>query len=249
MKTALGRAWFKFRAVLMLINIAVSLMIFTPTMVLAGFILPLNLRSRWTNNYIRYFIGSMRVLVNVRISFEGMEHIPEGPYILYSKHNSTLETFIIQGKFPRVRWIVKKEAFYIPFFGWGLASLSPIWIDRSDGNNAVEQILKKGGRKLAAGQAISIFPEGTRVPVGQKKTFKSGGGILAEATDAPLLCMTHNCGCFWPAKTLLFSRPGTITFRVRPLVETGGRTAREITRDGREWIEQETEVLYRQVGC
>lgn len=232
------------RAVLMLLNLSVTLMLFVPTMLLSA-VLPVAWRKRWTYLWTGYVIASMRVLVGVELRCEGMEHLPDGPFILYSKHNSTLETLILQRIVPDIAWIVKKEAMFLPFFGWGLAVLEPIWIDRKAGRSAVQQIITKGRDQLERGHRISIFPEGTRVPIGESRPYKAGGAILAEATGVPMVCMAHNSGCFWPAKKLLFVKPGVVTYRFRKPMITTGRTAKALTEDARQWIESECEQLYR----
>ena len=110
----------------------------------------------------------LRNLCGIRYQIIGAENIPETPSIVLSKHQSAWETLAFQKIFPPQVWVLKKELLRIPFFGWGLAMTSPIAIDRSAKKKALEQIVEQGKDRLKQGFWIVIFPEGTRIPPGQR---------------------------------------------------------------------------------
>ncbi len=175
-------------------------------------------------------------------SVEGAENIPNEGVVVLSKHQSTWDTMIMQAILPHVRWVLKRELLRVPFFGWGLAMLKPIAIDRAAGHIAVAQLVEQGGPMLDAGYWVVVFPEGTRTHPGQKKRYKQGGSILAVETGHPVVLIAHNAGEFWPRHSFL-KWPGTITLRIGPVVDTKGKTAEQVTNIAHDWIEGQMEEI------
>lgn len=174
-------------------------------------------------------------LCGLRYVVEGAEHIPEMPCVLYWNHESVFETMAGAVIFPPQCWVVKRELMWLPFFGWGLALLRPIAINRKAGRTAVKQVIGRGQQRLAEGLWVVIYPEGTRVLPGQERRFGISGAALAKAAGRPILPVAHNAGDFWPRRSFL-KRPGTIRIVIGPPIETAGRDHDEITRLGRAWI-------------
>ena len=131
---------------------------------------------------------------------------------------------------------------YLPFFGWALASTDPIAINRGAGRAAVNQLIKQGKEKLARGNWINLFPEGTRKKPGTKPEYKVGGALLAAESGYPVLPIAHNAGEYWPKHSMI-KWPGVIKVRVGPLIETEGRNAKDILSDAQDWIEGEMEDI------
>lgn len=174
-------------------------------------------------------------LCGLRFEVEGREHVPTSPCVLYWKHESVFETMAGALLFPPQTWVVKRELMWLPFFGWGLAALRPIAINRQAGRTAVRQVLEQGRRRLADGLFVVIYPEGTRVLPGHERRFGISGAALAKSAGVPIVPVAHNAGDFWPRRSLLKS-PGTIKVVVGPPIDTAGRSHEEITRLGRDWI-------------
>ena len=151
----------------------------------------------------------------------GAENIPREPCIILAKHESAWETLAFQAIFPPQVWVVKRELLWIPFFGWGLAMLSPIAIDRKAGPRALRQMVEQGRERLQRGFCIVIFPEGTRAAPGVRGVYQAGGAWLALKTGAPVLPVAHNAGTYWPRNAFV-KRPGTITVSIGPLVRAEG---------------------------
>jgi len=158
------------------------------------------------------------------------------------KHQSAWETIALQKVFPPQVWVLKRELLWLPFFGWGLAMTSPIAIKRSDGREAMKQLLKQGKNRLEMGFCVVIFPEGTRIPYGQRSKYKIGGALLAASSGAPAVPVAHNAGKLW-GRNSFFKRPGVITMSIGVPVQTAGLKADEINQRVEVWIEAEVERL------
>lgn len=212
-----------------------SVLVYAP-LALLTFPLPYPLRYRFISQWARIIVHLARVLCGVRWHVEGREHLPKGPAIILAKHQSAWETFAFQEIFPIQTWVLKRELLWIPFFGWALALLKPIAIDRGAGRKAVVQVIEQGKERLEDGVWIVVFPEGTRTAPGHRRRYGIGGAALAAATGYPVVPVAHNAGSFWPKRGFL-KRPGTIRVAIGPTIHTHGKSAEEIIRRTEEWVE------------
>jgi 1-acyl-sn-glycerol-3-phosphate acyltransferase len=214
--------------------IAVLLLIFSPA--------PFNVRSRLARGYACFVISALRLFCNIKYRVSGRENIPDGAAIILSKHQSTWETYALQLFFPSQVWVLKRELLWVPFFGWGMALLKPIAIDRSSGRKAInqiiekgKQIIEKGKQRLDAGIWVTIFPEGTRIAPGQHKRWGIGGAVLAENSGYPVVPVAHNAGEFWGRRSFL-KKQGTIQVVIGAPIETKGLKAAEINQKAEDWV-------------
>ncbi|NEV62981.1 lysophospholipid acyltransferase family protein [Thiorhodococcus minor] len=173
-------------------------------------------RHRFVNLWTRASMWLLRRLNGVEIEVSGHEHIPRGePVVVMANHQSQWETFYLQLLvFPQVT-VLKRELLWVPFFGWGLALLQPIAIDRGKPVQAMKTVLREGKRRLDAGISVLIFPEGTRQPPGRIGRFNAGGAKLACHAGRRVLPIAHDAGHCWPARSIL-RRPGRIRLRIGP---------------------------------
>lgn len=205
--------------------------------------LSLKYRYKIVISYTLLIIWLLKVICNIHYKVEGRENIPnDRTGIILSKHQSTWETFYIPSLFTDPAIILKQELLWVPFFGWGLATVDPIAINRSNTSSAMEQIINKGRKCLEAGRWILIFPEGTRIPVGQVGKYRLGGARLAVATGYPVIPIAHNAGLYWPRRKFI-KQPGTVHMVIGPLIETKGRTAEEVMTETKNWIEDTIKKL------
>lgn len=197
------------------------------------------LTARWN-----WFVILMaRLVCGIRYEIKGVENLPDSPVILLSKHQSAWETIFYLYYMPHpLVFVYKKALGYIPFFGWGIALLRMIPIDRSKGRDAFEQILAHGRKRLANGQWIIMFPEGTRIPVGQRGKYKGGGARLAVETNTPVVPLAMNSGECWP-KNSFIKKPGVITVSIGKPIAPDGMNATELMQQVENWIESEMRVI------
>lgn len=193
----------------------------------------------FTTFWLRIAITGCRFICGVRYEVKGMENLPDGPAILLSKHQSTWETFAFPTLMPRpLCYVFKRELLYIPFFGWAMARLDMVHIDRSKRAEAWNRVAEQGKRFMAQGNWVIMFPEGTRITRGQQGTYKTGGTRLAVATGAPVVPIAVNSASCWPRKSFLV-RPGLITVSIGKPIAPAGREADELMREVEGWIEGE----------
>ena len=224
---------------------AAALILVTPPyalVALATFPLPRMVRYRIISGWSRLVVRLARALCGIRWRVEGREHLPARPAVILAKHQSAWETLAFQEIFPPQVLVLKRELLWIPFFGWGLALMSPIAIDRANGRAALRDIARRGKERLAQGFWVVIFPEGTRVRVGEKRAYQQGGAWLAAQCGVPVVPVAHNAGRLWPRNAFL-KRPGTVTVRIGPPIPTAGRDAKQVSGEAEAWIEGEQRTL------
>ena len=224
---------------------ALALLIVTPPFALLTLFtapLPRHARYRFISGWSVIMLWLLRHLCGVRWTIEGREHLPKQPAVILAKHQSAWETLAFQSIFPPQVHVLKRELLWIPFFGWGLALMSPIAIDRARGLAALRQIARKGKQRLEQGFWVVIFPEGTRVAPGKKRKYQLGGAWLAVYAGAPVVPVAHNAGHAWPRNSLL-KHPAHITVRIGPPIQSAGRDPIAVNAQAEAWIEAQQKTL------
>jgi len=200
---------------------------------------PLRWRYRFAIGWPRAMIAVARAVCGIRWQVKGLENLPKGQAILLSKHQSTWETFFLIAHMPRdLCFVFKRELLWLPFFGWGIALLDMIHIDRSRGRDAFESVVSQGQRKLDQGSWIIMFPEGTRVPRGSRGKYKTGGTRLAIRTDTPVVPIAVDSARCWPKRPWV-KQPGLITVSIGPAIASTGHSADSLMAEVETWIESE----------
>lgn len=195
-------------------------------------------RYRIITTWSRLIVAAAEVICGVRYRVIGAENIPREPCVILAKHQSAWETLAWQVIFPPQVWVMKREVLWIPCFGWGVAMLWPIAIDRGGGGKALRQLAIQGRQRLAGGFCIVIFPEGTRVAPGSRGTYHPGGAWIAVQTGTPVLPVAHNAGTCW-GKNAFIKRPGLITVSVGKPLSPAGLSPAQLNGQVEDWIESE----------
>ncbi|HIJ22107.1 MAG: 1-acyl-sn-glycerol-3-phosphate acyltransferase [Gammaproteobacteria bacterium] len=224
------------RSTLFFIGMVVS----APLITLFGLLvspLPFTVRYRVISQWAFFVIWWLKVTCKLDYKVSGLEHLNSiEAGILLSKHQSAWETMAFQSIFPPQVWVLKRSLLWVPFFGWGLALLKPIAIDRGAGRKALQQVIDQGIERLQSGIWVVIFPEGTRLAPGKKKKFAAGGAMLANKSGYPAIPVAHNAGSFWARRGLL-KRPGVIEVRIGAPIYPEGRSSSEINQLAEDWID------------
>jgi 1-acyl-sn-glycerol-3-phosphate acyltransferase len=162
--------------------------------------------------------------------------LPEGCHIALWKHSSSWETIAMMVLFPRQVWVLKRELLWIPVVGVGVWQMHAIAINRKSGHTAVAQVVEQGKERLAEGDWVMIFPEGTRMAVGETRRYGVSGTLLAIEGGRLIVPVAHNAGYYWPRRGLL-KRPGTVRVVIGAPVNPAGREARELNEEIQRWVE------------
>jgi len=191
-------------------------------------------------------VDAARVIMGIRHQVHGQDNLPLGetsPAILLVKHQSTYETFLMPTIMPHpLAYVFKKELLYVPFFGWSIGSLDMIHIDRSQRAKAFAKVVEQGKALLDRGVWVIMFPEGTRIPRGERGSYKSGGTRLAIATGAPVIPVAVTSAKCWPRKAFI-KIPGVVEVSIGKPIPSVGRDADELMREVETWIEAEMHRL------
>jgi 1-acyl-sn-glycerol-3-phosphate acyltransferase len=212
--------------------------------------------SLWSNGtqmwwmavrWLTWAVGPIgRAILGIKVRVSGFDNLPLGeksPAILLVKHQSTLETFLIPTLMPHpLAYVFKRELIYVPFFGWAMGRMDMIHIDRSLRASAFNKVVEQGKRLLAQGIWVIMFPEGTRIPRGQKGAYKNGGTRLAVETGAPVIPIAVTSAKVWPRKAFV-KRPGVVDVSIGPPIPSQGRQPEELMREVEAWIETEMRRL------
>lgn len=214
--------------------------VFGTVVISSGFILFFPLLA----NKGRHFFASLwcsfvllwlRLCCGVRYQVLGLENLSDKPSVIMANHQSSWETILFYKLVFPVSPILKIELMKIPFWGWAMRLQKPIAIDRSNPREAGKSLLIQGVDRIATGNWVIIFPEGTRSRSGRMKRFSRGGAKLAVAAKTPIIPIAHNAGRCWPAQKFI-KQPGLVTVVIGKSVSTASGDASQITVDVENWI-------------
>ena len=193
----------------------------------------------------RVSVWLLRVVCGTKVEFRGLENLPKGALIVAAKHQSTWETFALPTLMPHpLCYVFKRELLFIPFFGWAMARLDMVHIDRSQKTQAFNKVVEQGKRLLAQGVWVIMFPEGTRIPRGQAGNYKSGGSRLAVATGAPVIPIAVSSAKCWPRKAFI-KRAGVVDVSIGKPIPSDGRSADDLMREVESWIDHARVPIHR----
>lgn len=228
------------------LGLVLSTLLFAPV---ALFCIPFPYRFRYAlvSQWAIFNLWWLAKTCRLTHHIEGLENVPATPTIVLCKHQSTWETLTLNLIFRPQVWVIKRELLRIPLFGWGLATLRPIAIDREAGASAASQVITQGRERLENACWVVVFPEGTRTAPGSSGRYRIGGARLAHGTGCPVVPVAHNAGDYWPRKSFI-KHPGTIRMVIGPLIQSVGRSAVEINQFAEAWIEATVARLREEDG-
>lgn len=229
------------RTVIFYVLLSLSALVWCLVSLLIAPFLSFPARYRFINVYwCRFAVGLGKYIIGLNYRVSGAENIPSERCVILAKHQSTWETFFLSAYFQPLSQVLKKELLRVPFFGWAMAMLKPIAINRDNPKQALKQLASQGAERLEQNCWVLIFPEGTRMPVGQIGKFSRGGAALAVNAGLPVLPIAHNAGVFWP-KLGWAKKPGTIDVVIGPPMYAEGEGARaiaELNQRAFQWVAQ-----------
>ena len=198
------------------VNLVVQMILWTPFYFLAPRHVAWFVPRFWARSSLRL----QAWIAGTRSRIEGMENLPDGPFILAPKHQSFWDTIAF---FPYLRdpvYILKRELTWIPFFGWYIAKMKMIPIHRGSRSKALKQALVVARQRMAENRQLIIYPEGTRRAPGAEPAYKWGIVEIYSALGVPVVPVAHVAGLYWPRRRFL-RYPGVLHARFLPPIEPG----------------------------
>jgi len=207
------------------------------------FAFPYSVRYKVITSWSHFIIWSAKTICGIHYEIQGLEHLPKQNAIVFCKHQSAWETLFLQTILGEQTWVLKRQLLHIPFFGWALRLIEPIAIDRKK-SSSVKQLLEQGRQRLQQGRWVVIFPEGSRIAVGETGRYSRSGAVLAKETGYSIVPIAHNAGVLWPKKAFV-KKPGTITVVIGPEIAVADLTTDQIHEKAKNWIEETMATLPR----
>ena len=174
----------------------------------------------WSLFWIDFCLWWLRITCRLTHRVGGLENMPAGPVIFACKHQSSWETLAFSRLFPGAATVMKRELVLIPVVGWAMARVGNIAVERGDGSKALRGLVKQARATLAEGRSILIFPEGTRVAVGDERPYQVGTAALYRQLGVPVVPVALNSGLFWGRRKFI-KRPGVIDVEILPAIPPG----------------------------
>jgi 1-acyl-sn-glycerol-3-phosphate acyltransferase len=199
-------------------------------------------RHVWTalRAWARATLWGLRWIVGARVSFEGLEHLPQGGALIAAKHQSMLDTIAPVLFLPKAVFIYKAELGDMPVLGAYLKH-NQIGVDRGGHAKALKSVVRGAREAVAKGRQVLIFPEGTRQELGAPPDYKPGIAAMYKDLNLPVTPIALNTGLIWKPKGIL-RKPGHVVIKVLPPIPAG-LSREEFMRELETRIETECEAL------
>ncbi|KAG7477248.1 hypothetical protein MATL_G00092130 [Megalops atlanticus] len=188
---------------------------------------------------IRFLVRHVKYFLGLRFEVSGWEHLQtEGPYVIISNHQSSLDVLGLMEILPdRCTMIAKKELVYAGTVGIVCWLGGIIFINRKKTSDAKSVMADAAKTMLEDQIRLWVFPEGTRNQKGDLLPFKKGAfhlAIQAQAPIIPIVFSSYSNFYLRKEKHLTVLRvsspgPGTITLKILPKIETKGMTTDDVS--------------------
>ena len=190
------------------------------TLYLPLMVLPRRIFLRLCLVWVRMMLALIQSILGIRYELRGVENCPEGTAIYASKHQSAWDVLIYNLLIEDCAYVLKRELYRIPLWGWYVWRLGSVGINRSGGARVLKDMVEQTKAVLSQGRSIIVFPQGTRTPVGDAHPYLPGTAALYLGTGVPVVPVALNSGVFWPRRTFRKS-PGLITVEFLPPIAPG----------------------------
>ena len=200
--------------------------VFFPWSALCSIFVPVSLvfPRRFMQNIVKVWgIGvrwQLKWVVGLNWRAEGLENLPDGPYVVASKHQSAWDTMVFHVLLPDPVYVVKKELTHIPFWGWGFYKAGCVVVDRRAGAKALKHLVVGVRAAIARGSQVVIFPEGTRTAPDELVDYHPGIAAIYRDAGVPIVPVALDSGIFW-GRVAFTKYPGEITIRFMEPIPPG----------------------------
>jgi 1-acyl-sn-glycerol-3-phosphate acyltransferase len=199
-------------------------------------------RHVWTalRNWGRATLWGLRWIVGARVSFEGLENVPQEGALIAMKHQSTLDTIVPALFIPRPVYVYKAELGNTPVMGAYLKK-NQLGVDRGGHAKALKSLVRGARVAVSHSRQVLIFPEGTRQELDAPPDYKPGIAAMYKDLNIPVTPVALNTGLIWKPKGIL-RKPGHVTFKVLPPIPAG-LSREDFMRELERVLETESQAL------
>ncbi|GAA0637639.1 lysophospholipid acyltransferase family protein [Brevundimonas lenta] len=170
--------------------------------------------------YVKRMVQAMHVLAGIRIQYRGDDHLPEGAFIIASKHQSWGDGFATYDRFSDLAFVTGDHLEKFPLMGTVLRKLGAIVVNNCGGREARDALKHRAADAHREGRKILIYPEGNLAKVGEKFRYRTGVWHMYRDFDMPVVPVATNLGLFWPQESFR-KNPGTATLEFLEPIPTG----------------------------
>ena len=170
--------------------------------------------------YVKRMVQAMRVLAGIKLQVRGRERLPDGAFIISSKHQSWGDGFAVYDQFEDLAFVTGDHLEKFPLLGTVLRKLGAIVVNNCGGREARDALKHRSADAHAAGRKILIYPEGNLARVGEKFRYRSGVWHMYRDFDMPVVPLASNLGLFW-AQEDFRKTPGLATIEFLAPIPTG----------------------------
>lgn len=192
-------------------------LVIVPLVLLTGWLAPRQLLFIGPKLWAGYFYACSRWLLGIRLHIDGT--IPAGPHLFAIKHESAYEAIMTLWLFAHPAVVMKAELRAIPVWGTASARHGSIWVDRAGSATMLRAMMKAATTAVTAGRPVVIFPEGTRVGVGETPPLAAGFAGLYKLLKLPVVPIALDTGTVWPKAFV--KHPGMVTLLIGDAIASG----------------------------
>jgi 1-acyl-sn-glycerol-3-phosphate acyltransferase len=172
---------------------------------------------RWSRRWGKWHVWCARWILGIRVQVDG--ELPQHSCFVVMKHQSAFEASATLAWFDRPIVVMKQELFDIPAWGRASRAHGSIPVNREAGGAALRAMIAAAKCARVSGRPVILFPEGTRVPVGEAPPLKAGFAGLYKVLDLPVVPIALDSGRLWGSGFV--KQPGIVTLRVGQPIPTG----------------------------
>jgi 1-acyl-sn-glycerol-3-phosphate acyltransferase len=182
--------------------------------------------SLTSRQFMRFFVSNWssyqkfcaRWLLGIEVRLEG--EMPGRPVLYAVKHESMFETIDMPRIFYHPSVVAKIQLARIPLWGFAARRYGMIFVDRDGGAKSLRHMLIQAKDVIAKGRPIVIFPEGTRVPRGERPALQPGFAGLYKLLRLPVVPVAVDSGKCIPKDSWIYHK-GIITYKVGAEIPAG----------------------------
>jgi 1-acyl-sn-glycerol-3-phosphate acyltransferase len=170
--------------------------------------------------YVRRMVQAMEILAGIKLQVRGRERLPQGAFIVASKHQSWGDGFATYDQFNDLAFVTGDHLEKFPLLGTVLRKLGAIVVNSCGGHTARAALKERAADAHREGRKILIYPEGHLAKVGEKFRYRTGVWHMYRDFDMPVVPLATNLGLFWPQEEFR-KNPGVATLEFLDPIPTG----------------------------